>query len=98
MNDFTEFQKSLLDAAADYESCMSLSVSEEGKAVELLLDTNLSTYSEWLPGEGADIGLIRELGTDRVVGVRLPLLNRKLSVHHEGPLKINEGFRLPSKQ
>ncbi len=28
---------------------------------------------EWIPGEGADIGLMRSLANDRVVGVCLPI-------------------------
>jgi len=40
--------------------------------IELLTDVSASTYSEWIPGEGADIGLIREQETNKVVGVRLP--------------------------
>lgn len=71
---------------------MALSVSEEGRIVELLLDTSVSTYSQHIPGEGGDIALIRDQETDRVVGVHLPLRNRKLCVHHDGPIRINSGF------
>jgi len=73
-------------------------VSEAGDAVELYLDTSIATYSEWIKGEGADIGLMRSRETDRVVGVRLPLLRRNLCVHHDGPIRINAGFRKGEKE
>ena len=78
--------------AGKYHTCMALTVHEVGDAVELLLDTAIVTYSEWIKGEGADICLYRCRETNKVVGVRLPLMNRRLVVHHDGPLRINEGF------
>lgn len=83
----------LLAEAASYEPCMSLCVEQDGKAVELLLDTGISTYSEWIPGEGGDICLLRCRETKRVVGVRLPLINEKLAVFHKGQLRVNGGFK-----
>lgn len=71
---------------------MSLRVDEDGDAVTLLLDTGLSTYSESIPGEGADICLMRCQKTHKVVGCRLPLVNRRLGISYDGPIKINEGF------
>ena len=91
MAELIELIKSALECQK-YETCMSLYVSEEGDRVELILDTSLDTYSEWIKGEGADIALIRERGSDRVVGCTLPLLNNKLVVSHSGPIKVNEGF------
>ena len=82
-----------IEEAEKYATCMSLEVSEDGKCVTLLLDTDLNTYSEWIPGEGADIGLVRCQETKRVVGVRLPLLKNNLAIFHEGPIRINAGFR-----
>ena len=78
--------------AEQYDTCMALNVSEDGKAVELWLDTSIATYSEWIKGEGADITLMRDQETGRVVGCRLLLMNRKLCVHHDGPIRINAGF------
>lgn len=93
-SNFGEVLMELAEQAAGYESeCMSLTVSEEGHRVELLLDNSIATYSEWIEGEGADIGLTRCLETKRVVGVTLPLLQRRLCVHHDGPIRINAGFR-----
>lgn len=83
----------LFPAAAAYEPCMSLTVEPDGKSVELILDGSLSTYAEWIKGEGADICLLRCRETNRVVGVRLPLLNEKLAVFHRGPLRVNDGFK-----
>lgn len=91
--DFADNLKAMMAEAEKYESCMAVSVSDEGQAVELWLDTSLDTYSEWIKGEGADIGLMRCQKTNRVVGVRLPLLRRNLCVHHDGPIRINAGFR-----
>ncbi len=76
-----------------YETCMALTVNEAGDSVELCLDTSLSTYSEWIQGEGADICLLRCMETGKVVGCHLPLMDKKLCVHHEGPIRINAGFR-----
>ena len=86
------FEK-LLKEAAKYEPCMSLQVEENTSSVTLYLDTKGMTYSEWIPGEGGDICLIRSEETNKVVGCRLPLMNNKLCVHHEGPIRINAGFR-----
>lgn len=90
-----EMLKEAMAEAARYENCMSLSVdSEHGHAVELHLDTSRSTYGEWIPGEGGDICLIRDRETDKVVGVRLPLMNNRLVVSHDDgvQVRINEGF------
>lgn len=83
----------LFPAATAYEPCMSLTVEPDGKLVELMLDGSISTYGEWITGEGADICLLRCRETKRVVGVRLPLLNEKLAVFHRGPLAVNDGFK-----
>lgn len=83
----------LFPAAATYEPCMSLCVDQDSRSVELILDTSVSTYGEWINGEGADICLLRCRETNRVVGVRLPLLNENLAVFHRGPLVVNGGFK-----
>ena len=88
-----EYFEAMLSGSEEYRPSMALSVCDDGKAVELWLDTSLSTYSDWIKGEGADIGLMRCQETHRVVGVRLPLLRRNLCVQHEGPIRINTGFR-----
>lgn len=83
----------LTDLAAAYEPCMSLYVDQDSRSVELILDTSVSTYGEWINGEGANICLLRCRETNRVVGVRLPLLHEKLAVFHRGPLRVNDGFK-----
>ena len=90
---FADTLKVMMAEAENHESCMSVFVSDEGKAVELWLDTSLDVYSEWIKGECADIGLMRCRKTNRVVGVRLPLLRNNLCVHDDGPIRINTGFR-----
>jgi hypothetical protein len=97
MNHPTEDRiKQLIDEAIEeckkYKTCMALTVSNNGGAVELLLDTSRDTYGEHIAGEGADICLYRDTETGKVVGVRLPLMKQELSVFHDGPLKINDGF------
>ena len=49
----------------------SLYLCRDSKAVELVL-SNAESYSEWIPGEGGDIGLIRDKATNAVIGIRLP--------------------------
>ena len=98
VEEWTEYLKAGLREAEKYDTCMSLEVNEEGNCIELLLDTSLNTYGDWIPGEGGDMGLIREVGTKRVVGIRLPLLNRNLAVSHEGPFRLNDGFLKESEE
>jgi hypothetical protein len=86
-------ESELPDAEADIaDTCMSLHVDTDGGAVELILDTGIATYGEWIEGEGADICLHRCQDTHKIVGCRLPLKNARLAVFHAGELKINEGF------
>ena len=80
----------MLEEAKKYKTCMSLNVTEH--AVELLLDTSVPIYSEWIKGEGADIALFKSQETGKVMGCRLPIYDNKLSVFHQGPIKINNGF------
>lgn len=93
METLADILKQAAAEAGKYDSCMSLSVSEEGRAVTLNLDSSVDSVSEWIPGEGADIALMRCRDSGRVVGVRLPLMCDRLSVWHEGPLRVNAGFR-----
>jgi len=81
-----------------YDHCMALTVDDEAQRVELLLDTQPMTYSQWIEGEGADICIIRHLETNRVVGVTLPLIRRNLVVYHKGEWRLNEGFRRTIKK
>ena len=92
-DDFDKTIEASIAEAAKYETCMGLNVNEDGKSVELILDTGVSTYAEWIPGEGGDICLIRCRETKKVMGVHLPLYKRNLCVHHQGPIRINAGFR-----
>lgn len=87
-----EFLKAAAVEMEKYDTCMSLTVSQDGLSVELCLDTSVHTYGEWIEGEGGDICLLRCMDTNKVMGCHLPLMDRKLSVFHDGPLKINEGF------
>lgn len=84
----------LTDLAPTYEPCMSLCVDQDSRSVELILDTSVSTYGEWIDGEGANICLLRCQDTKRVVGVRLPLMRENLAVFHRGSLRVNDGFKM----
>lgn len=78
-----------------YQPAMGIHVSKEGGSVELVLDPTAAIYGEHIPGEGADICLLRCRDTGRVVGVHLPLMNERLVVSHDPELvRINEGFAL----
>jgi uncharacterized protein (DUF433 family) len=88
-----EILKAGVEECRKYETCMALHVSEDGKSVDLVLDTSRAYYGEWIKGEGADICLYRDMDTNEVVGCHLPLMDRKLVVSHRGPFRLNEGFR-----
>ncbi len=90
--EFPEFIKEMLAEDEKYETCLSLNVCQDDSSVELCLETGVSTSLERIKGEGADIGLLRCLDTKRVIGCVLPLMKNNLVVHHDGPLRINEGF------
>ncbi len=88
--------KFLLEAeekAKKNKTCMAIYVCQESHSVELLLDTGVSTYGDWIKGEGADICLIRCQETHKVYGVRLPLYNERLLVQYDGPIRVNAPFR-----
>jgi len=93
-NAFEKLVDDLIKESEKYKPCASLWIDKESRRVELLLDSSHSTYGEWIKGEGADICLIRDNETNKVVGVKLPLYNDNFSVcHTEGiKVKINEGF------
>jgi hypothetical protein len=73
----------LIEEAKQHQTCMALTVHEEGNTVELCLDTSIATYGEWIKGEGADICLLRSMETGKVMGCLLPLLNDKLVIRRE---------------
>lgn len=50
----------------------SVHVDVENKRVEIYLE-DVSFYSEWIKGEGADIGIYKAMDNNRVVGAALPL-------------------------
>lgn len=80
LDDFAESLKESAKAIGDVPPCTSLWVDFDGDCVELLMDTKANTFSEWIPGEGGDIGLIRDIVTARVVGIRLPLIHKPLKI------------------
>lgn len=96
MIDFDKFIEDGLAEAAQYEPCMALCVREHD--VELLLETSLNTYRyytmlETHSGNVVQLECIIDRDTEQIVGVCLPLLNQKLGITHDGPIRINAGFR-----
>ena len=59
---------------------MSLLIDRDGGSVELILDTSIPTYGEWIKGEGGDICLYRDQETHKVMGACLPLYQSHLTV------------------
>lgn len=88
-----ESLEDLIAEVEKYDTCMAISISNEGKSVDLILDTARSYYGEWITGEGGDICLYRDNKTNKVVGCHLPLMCNRLAVHHDGPIRINAGFK-----
>jgi hypothetical protein len=108
--EFRKLIEDIIEKSKKYQTCMSLDVNEEGGYVTLNLDSKYGTYLDPLEdegakqglsnsqSEGADIGLLRDMNTDKVVGIRLPLLNKRLSIWHKGELKVNAGFLKEEKE
>lgn len=67
------FFLSLIAEAAAKPPMMSLHIDEKNNSVELILDTKISYYGEWIKGEGGDICLYRDQETKKVIGCYLPL-------------------------
>lgn len=88
-----EAAKDIIEMAGKTKPSMSLYVSDRGKTVTLVIDTSRAYYSESGHGiVGGDCGLLRDFETNEVIGIELRVIHKELSVFHEGPLKINEGF------
>jgi hypothetical protein len=88
-----EAAEQLIAESKRYESAMSLFVSEEGQFVRLLLDTSRHCYNDSGYGiVGGDCGLLRDMETNEVIGIKLRVINNKLMVGHDGPLRVNQGF------
>ena len=69
----TELAKLLKDAEVGTPvKANVVCVHSSSQAIELLTDISVATYGEWIEGEGADICLLRDVDTKKVVGVRLP--------------------------
>jgi hypothetical protein len=85
---------SWIKEATRYKPCASLWIDKKSDRVELLLDTTSLTYHEHIPGEGADISLVRCSKTNKVIGVNLPLYQTDFSIWHDYGVRvrINQGF------
>ena len=80
--DVQEFFKSLIAQAAAKPPMMTLHIDEKSNSVELILNTKVSYYGEWISGEGGDICLYRDQETKKVIGCYLPLYINKLYVSY----------------
>lgn len=90
---FADMIKQAMEDCKLYETCMCVEVSRRGSFVELQTDTSRPTYSETIPGiVGGDCGLIRDMETKEIIGIKLELKTNKLVVQHDGPIRINSGF------
>jgi hypothetical protein len=85
---------SFVEESKKYKASACIWIDKENSRIELLLDHTALTYSEWIPGEGADICLVRCHKSNKVIGVNLPLYQTDFSVFHSDGIrvKINEGF------
>lgn len=54
--------------------------SKEGKSLDVTLDNSLSTYGDWIEGEGADISITRDQETHKVAGAHFPLYAKTLVI------------------
>jgi hypothetical protein len=86
--------ESFVEESKKYKACAGLWIDKENDRIELVLDTSAATYGEWIPGEGADICLLRCHKSRKVIGVNLPLYQTDFSIFHTDGVrvKINEGF------
>jgi hypothetical protein len=90
-----DFIKSIEEEVAKFDSCAAIWIDKDSNRLEIILDTSVSSYSDWIKGEGSDIGLLRNTETNKVIGVTLPLYKTNFSIcHTDGiEIKINEGFK-----
>ena len=90
--DFGDLLVRLSEISKHAEPCVAIRVDREGRGLEVILDTSIPFNGEWIPGECGDVCLYRSRSDNKLVGAFFPLLNDKLSVWTDGPVKINEGF------
>jgi hypothetical protein len=91
-----------VEESKKYKACAGIWIDKENDRIELLLDTTAPalTYGEWIPGEGADICLLRCHKSRKVIGVNLPLYQTDFSIFHTDGIrvKINEGYLKDEKE
>lgn len=77
----------------DRQTCMSIHINDSDKFVEIILDTSCENYYlECIPGEADGVGLLRDAEHNHVIGVNLPLKQRKIHIDCDGSLQIVNGF------
>jgi hypothetical protein len=89
-----------VEESKKYKASACLWIDKENSRIELLLDHTALTYSEWIPGEGADISLLRCHKSGKVIGVNLPLYQTDFSIFHTDGIRvrINEGYLKDEKE
>lgn len=75
-----ELQEKYPPPSEDLKPIASIIVSRDGNSMDVCLDTSLSTYGEWIKGEGGDISLTREQETNKLAGAHLPLYAKTLMI------------------
>ena len=73
-----EFLQESLARCQEVPPLTSVLVHRASGTIEILLDTKANVYSEWIKGEGADIHLLRDMETHKVMGCRLPLIHSEV--------------------
>jgi len=77
----------------DDQVCMEISICDSSQSIEIILDTSSKDYYlDKAPGENEDVGLYRDKATQHVVGVSLPLRQRKIRLNCDGTMQMVQGF------
>jgi len=87
MDEFGRFMELATKALAEnpVPRLMSLRICNDSNAVEFWLDNTRSSYSDCIEGcGGADCGVMRDMVTKEIIGIRLPLRFYRLIVDVNG--------------
>ena len=79
-----EFLAENLDRVKEAPPCTSIWICDDGKAIQIHLDTKADEIAEHIPGEGGDICLFRNRKTGKVTGCRLPLYQDRVTIGRAG--------------
>lgn len=82
-NEFSDYMKELYEKMKEnpQPSCTAIYIDEENRSIDIVLDTQIPSYGEWIKGEGGDICLYRDTETDKVIGCHLPLYHKEVKIN-----------------